>query len=241
MAERLQKILSARGVASRRTAETWIQQGRVTVNGIPAQLGDTADPEQDEILLDGKPLPQGQEPVYILLNKPRGYVTTLSDEQGRPNAAQLVADCGVRVYPVGRLDMDSEGLLLFTNDGAFANALMHPKHQVKKTYDVWVTGYVPGAEIRLARPIELDGYTIRKPEVKLLKAEGNRARLRVTIHEGRNRQIRRMCQAAGMTVTRLRRIREGSLSLGDLAPGAWRYLTREEVARLRGNKRILQD
>lgn len=234
MAERLQKILSARGLASRRTAETWIQQGRVTVNGIPARLGDTADPEQDEILLDGKPLPQGQEPVYILLNKPRGYVTTLSDEQGRPNAAQLVADCGVRVYPVGRLDMDSEGLLLFTNDGAFANALMHPKHQVKKTYDVWVTGYVPGAEIRLARPIELDGYTIRKPEVKLLKAEGNRARLRVTIHEGRNRQIRRMCQAAGMTVTRLRRIREGSLSLGDLAPGAWRYLTREEVARLRG-------
>lgn len=234
MAERLQKILSARGVASRRTAETWIQQGRVTVNGIPARLGDTADPEQDEILLDGKPLPQGQEPVYILLNKPRGYVTTLSDEQGRPNAAQLLADCGVRVYPVGRLDMDSEGLLLFTNDGVFANALMHPKHQVKKTYDVWVTGYVPGAEIRLARPIELDGYTIRKPEVKLLKAEGNRARLRVTIHEGRNRQIRRMCQAAGMTVTRLRRIREGSLSLGNLAPGAWRYLTREEVARLRG-------
>ena len=234
MAERLQKILSARGLASRRTAETWIQQGRVMVNGIPARLGDTADPEQDEILLDGKPLPQGQEPVYILLNKPRGYVTTLSDEQGRPNAAQLVADCRVRVYPVGRLDMDSEGLLLFTNDGAFANALMHPKHQVKKTYDVWVTGYVPGAEIRLARPIELDGYTIRKPEVKLFKAEGNRARLRVTIHEGRNRQIRRMCQAAGMTVTRLRRIREGSLSLGDLAPGAWRYLTREEVARLRG-------
>ena len=234
MAERLQKILSARGLASRRTAETWIQQGRVTVNGIPAQLGDTADPEQDEILLDGKPLPQGQEPVYILLNKPRGYVTTLSDEQGRPNAAQLVADCGVRVYPVGRLDMDSEGLLLFTNDGAFANALMHPKHQVKKTYDVWVTGYVPGAEIRLARPIELDGYTIRKPEVKLFKAEGNRARLRVTIHEGRNRQIRRMCQAAGMTVTRLRRIREGSVWLGDLAPGAWRHLTREEVARLRG-------
>ena len=234
MAERLQKILSARGLASRRTAETWIQQGRVMVNGIPARLGDTADPEQDEILLDGKPLPQGQEPVYILLNKPRGYVTTLSDEQGRPNAAQLVADCGVRVYPVGRLDMDSEGLLLFTNDGAFANALMHPKHQVKKTYDVWVTGYVPGAEIRLARPIELDGYTIRKPEVKLLKAEGNRARLRVTIHEGRNRQIRRMCQAAGMTVTRLRRIREGSVWLGDLAPGAWRHLTREEVARLRG-------
>ncbi len=233
MAERLQKILSARGLASRRTAEAWIQEGRVTVNGTPARLGDTADPEQDRILVDGKPIPQEQSPVYILLNKPRGYVTTLSDEQGRPNAAQLVADCGVRVYPVGRLDMDSEGLLLFTNDGAFANALTHPKREVKKTYDVWVTGYVPGAEVRLSRPIELDGYRIRRPQVKLVKAEGNRARFQVTIHEGRNRQIRRMCQAAGMEVTRLRRIREGSLSLGRLPVGAWRRLTEEEVRRLK--------
>ena len=233
MAERLQKILSARGLASRRTAEAWIREGRVTVNGIPARLGDTADPEQDRILVDGKPIPQEQSPVYILLNKPRGYVTTLSDEQGRPNAAQLVADCGVRVYPVGRLDMDSEGLLLFTNDGAFANALTHPKREVKKTYDVWVTGYVPGAEVRLSRPIELDGYRIRRPQVKLVKAEGNRARFQVTIHEGRNRQIRRMCQAAGMEVTRLRRIREGSLSLGRLPVGAWRRLTEEEVRRLK--------
>ena len=233
MAERLQKILSARGLASRRTAEAWIQEGRVTVNGTPARLGDTADPEQDRILVDGKPIPQEQSPVYILLNKPRGYVTTLSDEQGRPNAAQLVADCGVRVYPVGRLDMDSEGLLLFTNDGAFANALTHPKREVKKTYDVWVTGYVPGAEVRLSRPIELDGYRIRRPQVKLVKAEGNRARFQVTIHEGRNRQIRRMCQAAGMEVTRLRRIREGSLNLGRLPVGAWRRLTEEEVRRLK--------
>lgn len=233
MAERIQKILSARGLASRRTAEAWIQEGRVTVNGTPARLGDTADPEQDRILVDGKPIPQEQSPVYILLNKPRGYVTTLSDEQGRPNAAQLVADCGVRVYPVGRLDMDSEGLLLFTNDGAFANALTHPKREVKKTYDVWVTGYVPGAEVRLSRPIELDGYRIRRPQVKLVKAEGNRARFQVTIHEGRNRQIRRMCQAAGMEVTRLRRIREGSLSLGRLPVGAWRRLTEEEVRRLK--------
>ena len=233
MAERIQKILSARGLASRRTAEAWIQEGRVTVNGTPARLGDTADPEQDRILVDGKPIPQEQSPVYILLNKPRGYVTTLSDEQGRTNAAQLVADCGVRVYPVGRLDMDSEGLLLFTNDGAFANALTHPKREVKKTYDVWVTGYVPGAEVRLSRPIELDGYRIRRPQVKLVKAEGNRARFQVTIHEGRNRQIRRMCQAAGMEVTRLRRIREGSLSLGRLPVGAWRRLTEEEVRRLK--------
>ena len=233
MGERLQKILSARGVASRRKAEQWIQQGRVTVNGVTAQLGDTADADRDEILLDGNPLPEPKSYVYILLNKPRGYVTTLSDEKGRPNAAQLVQDCGCRVYPVGRLDMDSEGLLLFTNDGDFANALMHPKHEVKKTYEVWVTGYVPGAEIRLCRPITLDGYTIRKPEVRVLKAEDTKAKFLVTIHEGRYRQVRRMCQAAGMQVTRLRRIREGSLSLGKLPLGTWRYLTPEEVALLR--------
>lgn len=233
MGERLQKILAARGVASRRKAEKWIQQGRVTINGAIAQLGDTADAEQDEILLDGQPLPEAKGYVYILLNKPRGYVTTLSDEKGRPNAAQLVQDCGCRVYPVGRLDMDSEGLLLFTNDGDFANALMHPKHQVKKTYEVWVTGYVPGGEVRLSQPVTLDGYTIRKPEVRLLKAEENKAKFLVTIHEGRYRQVRRMCQAAGMQVTRLRRIREGSLSLGKLPLGAWRYLTLEEVAQLR--------
>ena len=127
MKERLQKILSARGVASRRSSEELIRQGRVTVNGTPAALGDSADPERDEILLDGLPLPKRQECVYIMLNKPRGYVTTLSDERGRPDAARLVADCGVRVYPVGRLDMDSEGLLLFTNDGEFANRMMHPR------------------------------------------------------------------------------------------------------------------
>ena len=138
MAERLQKILSARGVASRRKAEEIIQSGLVTVNGITAKLGDTADADTDEIVIDGRPLPKQEACIYIMLHKPRGYVTTLSDEKGRPNAAQLVADCGVRVYPVGRLDMDSEGLLLFTNDGDFANSLMHPKHEVKKTYDVWV-------------------------------------------------------------------------------------------------------
>ena len=233
MAERLQKILSARGVASRRKAEELIEQGLVTVNGAVARLGDIADPEADEILVEGKVLPSRQNYVYILLHKPRGYVTTLSDEKGRPNAAQLVADCGTRVYPVGRLDMDSEGLLLFTNDGDFANALMHPRHEVKKTYDTWVTGYVPGAEVKLSRPIELDGYTIRPPKVALIRAEGRKAKFRITIHEGRNRQVRRMCEAAGMTVTRLKRIREGSLSLGDLSLGKWRYLTQEEVANLK--------
>ena len=233
MPERLQKILSARGVASRRKAEEMIQQGLVTVNGAVARLGDTADADVDTILVAGKPLPKQENYVYILLNKPRGYVTTLSDEKGRPNAAQLVADCGVRVYPVGRLDMDSEGLLLFTNDGAFANALMHPKHEVKKTYLVWCTGYTPGAEVRLSRPITLDGYAIRPPKVELLKTEGQKARFRVTIHEGRNRQVRRMCEAAGMTCVRLRRIKEGMLSLGELPVGKWRYLTEEEVRQLR--------
>lgn len=233
MKERLQKILSARGVASRRKAEEMIEKGLVTVNGAVAVLGAAADPETDEILVEGRPLPAQNEFVYILLHKPRGYVTTLSDEKGRPNAAQLVADCGVRVYPVGRLDMDSEGLLLFTNDGDFANALMHPKHEVKKTYDTWVTGYVPGAEVRLARPIELDGYTIRPPKVKLIRADGKKAKFQITIHEGRNRQVRRMCEAAGMTVTRLKRIKEGSLCLGDLPLGKWRYLTAEEIAQMK--------
>ena len=232
MAERLQKILSARGVASRRKAEEMIEAGRVTINGRTAVLGDTADVLTDEILVDGNPLPPQEDYVYILLNKPRGYVTTLSDEKGRPNAAQLVANCGVRVYPVGRLDMDSEGLLLFTNDGEFANRLMHPKHEVEKTYDTWVTGYTPGAEERLKRPIELDGYRIRPPKVTFLHGEGGKARLRITIHEGRNRQVRRMCQAAGMTVTRLRRISEGKLRLGDLPLGQWRYLTADEVKML---------
>ena len=230
MRERLQKILSARGVASRRSAETLLKAGRVSVNGQTASLGDSSDPDIDEILLDGKPIPSRQEYVYIMLNKPRGYVTTLSDEKGRQNVSDLVADCGVRVYPVGRLDMDSEGLLLLTNDGAFANAMMHPKRQVEKTYEVWVKGYHEASAALLRRPITLDGYQIKPPKVKLLRSEGDRAKFLVTIHEGRNRQIRRMCEAAHMTVTRLRRIREGALELGKLPLGSWRYLTEEELA-----------
>ena len=229
MKERLQKILSARGLCSRRKAEEWIEAGRVTCNGAVAQLGDAADPEVDEIRIDGKLLPAREEYVYIMLNKPRGYVTTLSDEKGRPNAAQLI-DCGVRVYPVGRLDMDSEGLLLFTNDGEFANRLMHPKHEVNKTYRVLVEGFSEENLEKLSQPIELDGYTIRKPNVKLLRQrERGQAQLLVTIHEGRNRQVRRMCAAAGMNVLRLQRIGEGKLRLGDLPLGKWRYLTREEL------------
>ncbi len=229
MTDRLQKILSARGVASRRAAETLIKDGRVTVNGTVALLGQSADPDLDEILLDGKPLPTGSDHVYILLHKPRGYVTTLSDEKGRKNAAQLVADCGVRVYPVGRLDMDSEGLLLFTNDGDFANGLMHPKHEVEKSYLAWVEHFSDAAIMALKKPISLDGYTIRAPRVRVIKP----GLLEITIHEGRNRQVRRMCEAAGMHVTRLKRVREGKLHLGDLPLGKWRYLTKQERDELR--------
>ena len=234
MIQRIQKILSDRGVCSRRKAEVYIQEGRVSVNGNPARLGDCADPDIDVILLDGAPLPSKSEYVYIMLHKPRGYVTTLSDEKGRRNAAQLVADCGVRVYPVGRLDMDSEGLLLFTNDGEFANQLMHPKHEVNKTYRVTVADYLPEKMEQLGQPVTLDGYTIRKPDVKLIHTlSGNRAVLSVTIHEGRNRQVRRMCELAGMDVTRLVRVSEGPLKLDNLKSGAWRYLTAGEVEQLR--------
>lgn len=235
MQERLQKILSARGVCSRRAAEAMIEAGRVCVNGCVASLGDRADVDVDDIRVDGAPLPARSGYVYIMLHKPRGFVTTLSDEKGRANAASLVQDVGVRVYPVGRLDMDSEGLLLFTNDGEFANRLMHPKHEVDKVYEAWVTGYTRGAEKRLAQPIELDGYRIKTPTVALLQVQGDCAKLRITIHEGRNRQVRRMCLAAGMMVTRLRRIQEGTLQLGTLPRGKWRELTAQEVAELTGD------
>jgi len=235
MKERLQKIISARGITSRRKAEEMISTGRISVNGCTAALGDSADPDVDEILLDGKPIPGSENKIYIMLHKPRGYVTTLSDEHGRKNAAQLVADCAVRVYPIGRLDMDSEGLLLFTNDGEFANRLMHPKHEVNKTYRVTVDGYSDVALKRLREPVTLDGYTIRKPEIKLIEGPDvtGRAVLEVVIHEGRNRQVRRMCAIAGMKVIRLIRIAEGKLELGTLQCGHWRYLTESEIAGLK--------
>ena len=234
MEERIQKIMASRGVASRRASEELILQGRVTCNGQVCGLGDRADPEKDTILVDGRPLPSTPDAIYILLHKPRGYVTTLSDEKGRKNVSQLVSDCPQRVYPVGRLDMDSEGLLLLTNDGELANHLMHPSHVVDKVYQVWVQGFSPEGLERLSQPIELDGYRIRKPAVKCQKRTGDKALLQITIHEGRNRQIRRMCDIAGMEVQRLKRIREGSLSLGQLPLGKWRYLTQEEVKALQG-------
>lgn len=233
MKERIQKILSSRGVASRRGAEEMISAGRVTSNGQVCQLGDRADPELDTILVDGSPLPPKAAYIYILLNKPRGFVTTLSDEKGRKNAAQLVAGCGQRVYPVGRLDMDSEGLLLFTNDGEFANALMHPKYEINKTYRVFVKHFSEEALKNVEQPIQLDGYWIRKPQVSLITQLQDKAELEITIHEGRNRQVRRMCAFAGMQVERLIRVKEGSLTLGDLPAGQWRYLTEKEIDALR--------
>ena len=227
--ERLQKIIAARGLCSRRQAEKWIEEGRVRVNGNTAHLGDTADVTEDVIEVDGKRLPKAGKKLYLMLNKPRGYVTTLSDEKGRKNAAELVAGCGARVYPVGRLDMDSEGLLLFTNDGEFANLMMHPRHEVDKVYRVWVTNFAPEKLEALKMPIELDGYTIKKPRVRPVRMEPTRAILDVTIHEGRNRQVRRMCQAAGLEVARLKRIAEGALKLGELKPGQWRELEPKEI------------
>lgn len=235
MTERIQKIIASRGVTSRRKAEEMITAGRVTCNGRVCLLGESADPDIDIILLDGKPLPSGGEYTYIMLHKPRGFVTTLSDEKGRKNVAELVRDCPQRVYPVGRLDMDSEGLLLLTNDGDFANRLMHPKHNVDKTYRVTVDGYSEMGLEQLGHPITLDGYTIAKPSVKLIAVdEKGRAKLEVVIHEGRNRQVRRMCAAAGMQVTRLVRISEGELQLGNLPIGKWRKLTDREVQMLKG-------
>lgn len=233
MEERLQKILSAAGLCSRRQAEEYLKAGRVTVNGQVARLGDKADLDRDEIFLDGKPVKQAQKRLYLLLHKPRGYVTTLSDERGRPTVAELTADCGERVYPVGRLDMDSEGLLLLTSDGAFAQRLAHPSHRMDKEYHVTVSGALEGAAERLAalRRLE-DGTPIAPAKARVVKQGGEQAVLSVTIHQGLNRQVRRMCALAGLKVHRLKRVREGSLSLGSLPKGKWRHLTEEEIRRL---------
>lgn len=236
MKERLQKLIASAGLCARRTAEEWIAAGRVCVNGAVASLGDRADPETDTVTVDGAPLPGKPGAVYLMLNKPRGYVTTLSDEYGRRTAAELVADCGVRVYPVGRLDRDSEGLLLFTNDGELAQRLLHPRHQVDKVYLVTVRGDIRGAAERLMAITQLDGEPIAPAQAAEVTRHEGQAMLRVIIHQGKNRQVRRMCAQIGLHVVRLQRIQEDSLLLGDLPAGKWRYLTDQELQGLRGGE-----
>ena len=226
MEERLQKLLSAAGVCSRRRAEEYILAGRVSVNGKRAALGDRADPSRDQIEVDGVSLPFPQIHTYIMLNKPRGYVTTLSDEKGRKTVAALVADCSARVWPVGRLDFNSEGLLLLTDDGALTQRLTHPSHAVEKEYRVRVSGDIDKALAILSAPIYDGGEVLTADRVERRGAR----ELAVVIHQGKNRQVRRMCAAAGLKVERLRRVREGALLLGDLEPGRWRHLTQQEKA-----------
>lgn len=239
--QRLQKLLSAAGVCSRRRAEEYITAGRVTVNGCPARVGDRADPERDRVLVDGRPLTQTEGTVWLMLHKPRGYVTTLADEKGRKTAGALVSDCGLRVWPVGRLDLDSEGLLLFTNDGEGTNRLLHPSHEVEKEYRVTVTGALEEALPILTGPLELDGQCLAPARVEILSRKEDGGVLSVVIHQGKNRQVRRMCAAAGLKVTRLLRVREGELRLGSLPPGSWRWLTPAEVGMLLSEKENLQD
>ena len=232
MQERIQKILARYGVASRRRAEQMICEGRVQVNGRTCEIGESADPEKDLVTVDGTALSALPRPVYIMLYKPRGFVTTAEDDRGRKTVLDLV-DCGERIYPVGRLDMDSEGLLLLTNDGELTNRLIHPAHEVTKTYLVWLKN-ADSEKIRaMGWPMEIDGYRIRPAQIKILQREMNEIQIEIEIHEGRNRQIRKMAQQCGMEVTRLKRIGEGPVQLGSLRTGSWRYLTDQEISSLK--------
>lgn len=241
---RLQKYFTDCGVMSRRAAEEQIRLGKVRVNGIVASVGDTVEPGVDKVELDGKIIiPMTEESVCIMLNKPRGYVTTMSDEKGRKNVSELVCDLGMRVYPIGRLDMDSDGLLLLTNNGALANKLTHPRHEIPKIYRVSVKG-IPNAEQlkRLGSEMKIDGYKILPVKVEMI----SRARtpeessvLQMTLYEGRNRQIRKMCDAVGLKIRRLSRISIGKIALGSLTPGKWRRLTKKEIDYLISDKENL--
>ena len=232
MKERLQKIIAAAGICSRRAAEDLLRQGRVQVNGQIAALGDRADPETDAVTLDGQPLSREPERVYLMLNKPRGYVTTLSDERGRRTAAELVKDCGVRVYPVGRLDRDSEGLLLFTNDGELLHRLISPKQEVAKVYYARHEGQANADDISaFAAGLTLRDGTVCLPA--LLEPLGP-GESRITVREGKYHQVRRMMASRNMTVTYLERRQEGTLTLGDLPRGRTRELTEGEIALLEG-------
>ncbi len=236
---RVQKYIGDCGFCSRRAAEAAIGEGRVLIDGLPATPGQKIDPERQTVTFDGVPVRRaGSERHYLLLNKPRGVVTTLSDEKGRRSVYNFVRDLPYRVYPVGRLDMNSDGLLLLTDDGDLAAFLTHPRHEMDKQYLVTVRGAVEEKTLsRLRQPFLLDGYTTRPAAVTAEETGGNETVLRVVIHEGRNRQIRRMCRAVGLTVLRLTRIAIGDLTLGDLPAGRYRPLTPAEIAYIKGKEK----
>ena len=234
MPERLQKLIAAAGLASRREAERWIEAGRVTVNGRVAHLGESAEPQSDQVAVDGRTIGSVETKFTILLNKPVGYVTTCRDPQGRQVVTELVKDIPARLFPVGRLDLTTEGLLLLTNDGALAQRLAHPSHAVEKTYLVRVRGTLDRTvQERLERGVTLEDGLTAPARVAEVRRSGSHTWFTLTIHEGRNRQVRRMCEAVGCPVSRLKRIRVAFLELGDLQPGHFRRLTTSEVARLK--------
>jgi len=235
-AERLHKILSRAGVASRRAAETLIQQGRVQVNGDTiTRLGTTADPRRDRILIDGQPLGAPPRPLYFLLHKPVGVVSTLKDPQGRPTVRELLRGVQERVFPVGRLDYASSGLLLLTNDGELTERLLHPRYQLARTYHAKVSGVPTAAALQaLRRGVRLEDGSVAAPAtVRVLRASEAKAWLELTLREGRNREVRRMCAAIGYEVEKLIRVRFGPLELTGLPVGAYRPLTPLEVRTLK--------
>ncbi len=233
---RLQKMLADAGVASRRESEELILRGSVKVNGVVAQIGDKVDIKKDKVMVNGKRIIVPKKNVYIMLHKPRGYVSTMEDELGRKSLKDLVSDIPERVYPVGRLDRDSEGLIIMTNDGEFTNTIIHPSKHVPKTYRVTVRPDV--TEEQLAQfniGMDIDGYKTKPADAFVISKKPGRVVLEIVLYEGRNRQIRNMCEKLGLEVARLKRVAIGSVKLGMLQPGKWRMLTDEEVKKLTAN------
>ena len=233
---RISKYFTDCGVMSRRAADAAVERGEVKVNGITAELGQKVTPGVDTVIWKGKKivLPATPAKLTVMLNKPRGYLTTLSDDKGRHTVAELVADAGVRLYPVGRLDMDSDGLLILTNDGDLANRLSHPSHNVDKVYLAYVDGHVTAEQMNnMTQPIEIDGKMTSPARVRKAAYNQVETALEVTIHDGRNRQVRRLCEREGLHVRKLTRVAEGSLLLGDLEEGKWRKLSDKEIRKLK--------